>query len=393
MRAFRQVSATRAAATVSAIFVLAFAAFSLGVTSSYRFEALSAPIVRLDRAVTRATAPHAPPATAPGLNQFEITKSAPGLSGTILFAMRGSGDYNNRIVEIDRNGKLTWEYDVGRLNLSDVHKLSNGDVLFNVSTEPISGASPPTSQWTAKASSSRVLEVDRAGGIVRDVAAPVDHHAELLDNGNLLVVDSAYDMASEINSRGDIVWKWQASDHIRPYTSANFVGLSSPRAGAFSASHDNAYAQYREDFGTDWTHMNSAQRLPDGDTLLSLRNLDLVAEVNPAGDVVSTYGALMLKHQHCAWQLENGDFLISDNGNARIIEVDRATESIVWQYDQGLKFATQGCAYRLPNGDTLITDSQHLRVIEVTPAKDIVWELRVKTPGTVPLYRAWWSPN
>ena len=51
--------------------------------------------------------------------------------------------------------------------------------------------------------------------------------------------------------------------------------------------------------GSEWTHVNSAQRLPNGNTIVSLRNLDLVVEVNPKGDVVWTYGALVLKHQHC----------------------------------------------------------------------------------------------
>jgi hypothetical protein len=141
-----------------------------------------------------------------------------------------------------------------------------------------------------------------------------------------------------------------------------------------------------------WTHVNSAQRLANGNTLISLRNFDLVVEVDPRGDVVWSYGALVLKHQHCAWLLDNGHLLITDNGNARIIEVDRATQRIVWEYGEGLKFAVQACAYRLPNGDTLITDSGNQRILEVDPAGKRVWELKVQVPETIPLYRAWWSP-
>ena len=130
----------------------------------------------------------------------------------------------------------------------------------------------------------------------------------------------------------------------------------------------------------------------NGNTVISLRNFDLVVEVDPQGQVVWTFGPLVLKHQHCAWVLNSGNLLVSDNGNAWIIEVDRATQQIVWEYAGGLNFPTQGCAYRLPSGNTLITDSANLRVLDVTPEKQVAWMLKVETPGTAPLYRAWWSP-
>jgi len=108
---------------------------------------------------------------------------------------------------------------------------------------------------------------------------------------------------------------------------------------------------------------------------------------------VWTYGALVLKHQHCPWVLENDHLLVADNGNGRVIEVDRATQQIVWEYADGLRFPVQGCAYRLPSGNTLISDSENRRVLEVTPDKQVAWELKVQIPATSGLYRAWWSPE
>jgi hypothetical protein len=238
-----------------------------------------------------------------------------------------------------------------------------------------------------------VTEVDRQGNVVRQIEVPATHHAEVLPSGDLLVVDAARNLVSEIDpASGRPVWTWNAADHILPYGAATYVGYTPEQFP--NRAQRNMYLEFFEGnpLNRGWTHVNSAQRLANGNTILSLRNFDLIVEVDPRGDVVWSYGGLVLKHQHCAWVLDNGHLLVSDNGNGRIIEVDRATQRIVWEYRGDLKFATQGCAYRLPNGNTMITDSGNLRVIEVNSRGEIVWELKVQVPQTVPLYRAWWSP-
>jgi len=73
-------------------------------------------------------------------------------------------------------------------------------------------------------------------------------------------------------------------------------------------------------------------------------------------------------------RLPNGNTLIADAGDeagfgSEIIEIDRVG-NIVWNYNEGLKFAHSG--RRLRNGNTLITDTTNNRLIEVTPDKIIV---------------------
>jgi hypothetical protein len=329
-----------------------------------------------------------PTAEAMGANSFVVTQNVPNLDGKILFGLRGFlPGYRNRIVEVDRSGRVLWEHAVDDASLTDVRALPNGNVLFNLSGIRFEGGRiiVDTSQVV-----SWVQEVDRSGAVVRKQRLPATHHAELLPNGNLLLVDYARNMASEMDWSGQTVWRWKADERILPYTPKTYVGLG---IGRFPEIYlGNMYAHHREG-PDDWTHINGAQRLPNGNTVLSLRNLDLVVEVDPRGEVVWTFGALVIKHQHCAWVLDNGNLLVTDNGNARVIEVDRASQRIVWEFREGLLMPAQACAYRLPSGNTLITDSQNLRVLEVTPDKRIAWELVVKTPATVPLYRAWWSPQ
>ncbi len=73
-------------------------------------------------------------------------------------------------------------------------------------------------------------------------------------------------------------------------------------------------------------------------------------------------------------RLPNGNTLIADAGDeagfgSEIVEVDRVG-NIVWNYNEGLRFAHSG--RRLRNGNTLITDTTNNRLIEVTPDKKIV---------------------
>jgi hypothetical protein len=77
-----------------------------------------------------------------------------------------------------------------------------------------------------------------------------------------------------------------------------------------------------------------------------------------------------LNNPNSAELLPNGHILIGDENNNRIIEIAR-DGTIVWEYNQGLSGAA--FASRLPNGDTLISDSSHSRVLEVTPNKKVVF--------------------
>src|SRR5207253_3267796 len=137
----------------------------------------------------------------------------------------------------------------------------------------------------------------------------------------LLTVDAGRDLVSEVDGAGFAVWSWNAGDHILPYGPATYTGHQ--RTNTLNRNLRNMFAEFAEGLNVtwrDWTHVNSAQRLANGNTIISLRNFDLVIEVNHVGQVVWTFGPLVLKHQHCAWVLPNGHLLVTDNGNARVIE-------------------------------------------------------------------------
>ena len=136
----------------------------------------------------------------------------------------------------------------------------------------------------------------------------------------------------------------------------------------------------------EWTHANSISITRAGDFLLSFRSTSNIAVVSrETGDITWKWGAGEISHQHDATELEDGSFLVFDNGthsagrgNSRVIEVDPETREIGWTYE-GSPPASFYSSYisgadRLPNGNTLICEGAHGRLFEVTKRGEIVWE-------------------
>ena len=70
--------------------------------------------------------------------------------------------------------------------------------------------------------------------------------------------------------------------------------------------------------------------------------------------------------------------LISDQGNGRVVEVDRTSKTILWQYpkagDSGAPSISPQSAERLDDGDTLIADQGGNRVVAVTQGGVVAWQ-------------------
>jgi hypothetical protein len=274
----------------------------------------------------------------------DVFESSAVWMGTTLLA-----DNHNlqrpRIIEVNLLGEIVWQYfvpDQWRQFTNpgfDVEPLANGNVLFVL---PRVG----------------VFEIDRGGKTVwSHLDVQVSHDADRLPNGNTLVVfgnnDSLNDaQVKEVNAKGEIVWRWYARD-------------------AFNKS------PYKEISEEGWTHANAVVRLANGNTLISLRNFHLVAEVDARGALVRTIGEGLFKYQHDPEPLANGNLLFANHTEPQIaIELDLRTNQIVWQFPVPRQLVRD--ANRLPNGNTLITGSS--AIVEVTPQKQIVWQFRLKAP-------------
>jgi hypothetical protein len=137
-----------------------------------------------------------------------------------------------------------------------------------------------------------------------------------------------------------------------------------------------------------------ATYLPTGNILITDQGNARVIEVSPSKEIVWQYGMTgvpgsgfnQLNNPNSAELLANGHILIADESNNRVIEVAR-NKSIVWQYgDPSDTSILNGAAFasRLPNGNTLITDAGNNRILEVTKAKAVFWSYVTNTrPGSV----------
>jgi outer membrane protein assembly factor BamB len=170
------------------------------------------------------------------------------------------------------------------------------------------------------------------------------------------------DRAFVVNESGAVTWEWQAENHLSRGTEFHeeYAGPADPGGEA------------------DWTHVNDIDKLDNGNFQLSIRNFDIVIEVDPETknitNVVGEPGNTeILDHQHNPYELRNGTVLVADSGNDRVVELNATTDEIVWQYGgKGLLHWPRD-ADRLPNGNTLIVDTFNNRVVEINERGEVVW--------------------
>jgi hypothetical protein len=123
-------------------------------------------------------------------------------------------------------------------------------------------------------------------------------------------------------------------------------------------------------------------QLPNHHFLITDQGNNRIIEVNKAKKVVFSYGPTSgpgaLNSPNSAELLPNGHILIADENNNRAIEITRSGK-IVWQIGTEVGLNIVAFASRLPNGDTLIADAGNSRIVEVTHDKQIVFEYFTNT--------------
>ncbi len=138
--------------------------------------------------------------------------------------------------------------------------------------------------------------------------------------------------------------------------------------------------------------------LPNGNVLITDQGNERIIEVQRSDNsIVWQYGQNavvgigpnQLNNPNAAELLANGHILISDENNNRAIEVTHTNPSrIVATFTAHGTVSGVAFASRLSNGDTLITDSNNARIVEVDKKDNPVWQYFTNTrPGsnTTPL--------
>ena len=257
-----------------------------------------------------------------------------------------------RVAIVGADGKVEWEVEC-KYNSHDIHLLPNGNLLLHTAAATVAEMTPEKKvvwQYTAKpkagykgrievhafqrladgntmvaeSGNRRIVEVDKDGKIVKEVALVVkkpDPHRDTrmvrkLDTGNYLVCHEGDGCVREYDPSGKVVW------------------------------------EYALDLG-------GRKEAPGH---------------GPEGHGTSVYGALRLK---------NGNTVIAGGNNNRVLEVDRDGK-VVWSIDQkelpGITLAWVTTLHALPNGNLIVGNCHagpdNPQLFEVTRDKKVVWQFK-----------------
>jgi len=229
--------------------------------------------------------------------------------------------------------------------------------------------------------------------------------------GNILISDQFNNRAVEVDRRGHIVWSFGSNNPAlcNPGPGA-IIGLNDAErisdgltvlsgtgipAGASAAMPngcvDNRVIVVNQAGKIVWQYGQAgvtgsgpnelnvpvfAIQLPNHNFLITDQGNNRIIEVTPKKQIVFQYGAL--NNPNSAELLPNGHILIADENNNRAIEIKR-DGTIVWSVGPEIGLNIVAFASRLPNGNTLITDSGNNRIVEVTPDKRIVFQYFTNT--------------
>lgn len=297
---------------------------------------------------------------------------------------------NGEVYLIDMNGRVVHQWKLPYPPGHYGYLLENENLFYN-------GWVPPESNdlrfpfWSLY-KAGVALEADWKGNIEWVYKNPDHHHdARRTKNGNniLLTIEKTpenvarkiqggipgsekdtgmwSDRIIEVTPAGEVVWDWHSCEHLNQLKDQSITS---------------------QDSRDHWPMGNSVEEIPNGDILVSFRNISTVVLISKkSGEIVWKLGHEILAQQHAPTFLDNGNVLIFDNGTqrkstpqtfSRVIEINPETSEIVWEYHDKPVFnfysAYISGARRLPDGNTLITEGLNGRIFEVTPNGEVVWE-------------------
>ena len=308
-------------------------------------------------------------------------------NGYTLFASMGCKD----IWLMDMQGRFINRWPIPDLSNNYGRLLPNGHLVYGCRSNPEAREKAGAPKFSGFGGIMR--EVDWDNNVIWEYEDHFMHHDYFrLENGNTLVMrlvelpkniadelvggvpgteDNGKiwcDCLQEVTPNNEIVWEWFSYEHLDP--------VNDPLCALCPRS--------------EWTHGNSVSELPDGNLLVSFRQINSIFIIHKeTGYIKWKWGAGLAEsaHAHDAHPLPNGNFLIFDNGfhrggaeisSSMVIELNPKTKKVEWEYRSepltDFYSAACGSAQRLPNGNTLICSSLEARIFEVTEKGEIVWE-------------------
>jgi len=296
------------------------------------------------------------------LQKGTIEKAA---NGTTVISVQGyhfEGQGNKkkpaRLVAVGPRGDVEWVYNGSKQGATwfyDVDPMENGNLLVTSTRRGstlVYEFDPETKEKVWKQS----LDIEDT------------HDVDLINNGTQLLVANLKNYENGTNKdsifvydleKDEITWRWYFRNH-------------------FEKSAGGKYTK-------DWTHVNDVDKIGPGKYMADPRNMNQVIVVDKESkDITMRLGKqnnksiLNRQHNPDYMESEEGDptIIVADSHNNRAVEYEREDGewNRTWSVGSSDSFNWPRDADRLPNGNTLIVDSANHRVVEVTPTGEIVWE-------------------
>jgi hypothetical protein len=220
---------------------------------------------------------------------------------------------NSRVLELTASGEIVWQYGCNSINTNEYCDYGNG---------------------------------------VKQLNKP---HFATYKGDNVLIVDKNNNRVIEVDRNKNIVWSY----------------------GGAEGFGDN-----------ELNKPNSAVVLSNGNVLIADGMNNRVIEVNKDKDVIWQYGCFevntagkcsygfdvgFLRNPNYATELSNGNILITDTENSRIVEISQKKE-VVWDYKTGMLLPQS--AYPTADDTILIANYRNNNVLEVNKDEQVVWEMK-----------------
>ncbi|WP_380677661.1 aryl-sulfate sulfotransferase [Salinigranum sp. GCM10025319] len=289
------------------------------------------------------------------------------------------------VYAIDTESKdVVWSYTECPDKCFDVDPLSNDTVLFVGKTEarkPWNITNSSTYNWKATHMNWRT------GEVIAEFSVPIEtHDVDFLGNGQYVV-------ANKVNHDG-AESKWVAEAKRQGWIDGN-RSTHSHLLYVYDRNRDEIIWEYRfvdhyprsagDGYENDYTHVNDVDAVQNGSAFLtSPREFDRVLLINRSTKETEwelgeedDYDVLHEQHNPVLLSSDPPTVLVADSENDRIVEYQRVGDEWerTWMYASGLDWPRD--ADRLPNGNTMIADSGNDRVLEVTPNGEVVWEYNI----------------
>ena len=265
------------------------------------------------------------------------------------------------------------------------HLFANGDILVIYETP----FRTPYGLGLAK--------LDKDSNVIWKLDENVHHDIAVAPNGGI------YLLGQSVNEKGyadypeltppfidDTIMVVSPDGAVRKELSVVQAFLNSQYAPFLALMNTNLLGDVMHTNAVEYIDAATAEKFgfaEEGYLLISMREMNVIAVLDPAGERIVWAQTGLWQGQHEPLMLDNGRIMIFDNlgsrgdgGATRIIEFDPAKGSIDWSFTgsakEPLHSPVYGSIQRLANGNTMIVESTNGRAMEVTAGGKVVWDFR-----------------